>query len=190
MVNLRNSGRAAYPIVIFGGKIILRGMDQTMEKNTCLALSLEFANFRIALNACLFQFAIYTRNTILEKLCIMEYYALCARNDFVTCRQQLKWNFNRIFYNRWLIPRIQLNNHSCLTEKDHFCWEYIYNILYINTSIYTKFDLRFELSFLERFPFSQPRRNQIFPSLLPTSCDCGHNTGGSLRDDTKRRNPY
>lgn len=138
-------------------------MDQTMEKNTCLALSLEFANFRIALNACLFQFAIYTRNTILEKLCIMEYYALCARNDFVTCRQQLKWNFNRIFYNRWLIPRIQLNNHSCFTEKDHFCWEYIYNTLYINTSIYTKFDLRFELSFLELFRFLNRGETRSFP---------------------------
>lgn len=147
MVNLRNSGRAAYPIVIFGGKIILRGMDQTMEKNTCLALSLEFANFRIALNACLFQFAIYTRNTILEKLCIMEYYALCARNDFVTCWQQLKWNFNRIFYNQWLIPRIQLNNHSCLTEKDHFCWEYIYIIYYILIHLYIR-NLIYDLNFL------------------------------------------
>lgn len=36
--------------------------------------------------------------------------------------------------------------------------------------IYMKFDLRFELSFLERFPFSRPRRNQILPLLLPTSC--------------------
>lgn len=139
-------------------------MDQTMEKNTCLALSLEFANFRIALNACLFQFAIYTRNTILEKLCIMEYYALCARNDFVTCRQQLKWNFNRIFYNRWLIPRIQLNNHSCLTEKDHFCWEYIYIIYYILIHLYIR-NLIYDLNFLSWnvFRFLNRGETRSFP---------------------------
>lgn len=30
------------------------------------------------------------------------------------------------------------------------------------------------------------------PSLASPDqlCDCGHNTGGSLRDDTERRNPY
>ena len=89
------------------------------------------------------------------------------------------------------VRRVQRDRDICLSSSPY--WWPVWQKHCISAKCTRLSSIEKQLLFLPGgFSFSQAQRNQISRLLLPiyTSWNSNDDSSGSLRDDTKRRNPY